>query len=53
MITTGGRVKCECAQGDSVAQAQARAYQVAQAIRWNGVFYRHDIGYRAIAREQS
>ena len=52
VITAGGRVLCVCALGDSVAQAQARAYQVAHAIRWNGVFYRHDIGYRAIAREQ-
>ncbi|MEK7323566.1 MAG: phosphoribosylamine--glycine ligase [Pseudomonadota bacterium] len=52
VVTTGGRVLCVCALGDSVAQAQARAYQVAKDIHWNGVFYRHDIGYRAIAREQ-
>lgn len=53
VVTAGGRVLCVCALGDSVAQAQARAYQVAKDIHWNGVFYRHDIGYRAIAREQS
>ncbi len=53
VVTAGGRVLCVCALGDSVAQAQARAYQAAKDIHWNGVFYRHDIGYRAIAREQS
>ncbi len=53
VVTAGGRVLCVCALGDSVAQAQARAYQVAKDIHWNGVFYRHDIGYRAIAREKS
>ncbi|MGT0149894.1 hypothetical protein ACT691_11385 [Vibrio metschnikovii] len=34
-------------------QAQQRAYQLAQQIEWQGMFYRHDIGYRAIAREQA
>ena len=34
------------------AAAQQRAYQVVDKIRWDGMFCRHDIGYRAIAREQ-
>ena len=36
----------------TVAEAQQRAYQLAGRIKWDGVFYRKDIGWRAIAREQ-
>ena len=36
----------------SVSSAQQQAYRLAEQIRWNGSFYRTDIGYRAIAREQ-
>jgi len=50
--TSGGRVLCACALGDSVADAQRRAYAAAAPIRWDGEFHRHDIGWRAIAREQ-
>ena len=52
VLTSGGRVLCAVALGDSVAQAQARAYDLAKHIRWNNVYSRSDIGYRAIAREQ-
>ncbi|KAA8995080.1 phosphoribosylamine--glycine ligase [Affinibrenneria salicis] len=52
VVTSGGRVLCVTALGDSVADAQRQAYALAQNIRWDGCFYRHDIGYRAIAREQ-
>jgi phosphoribosylamine--glycine ligase len=50
VVTTGGRVLCVCALGDSVAAAQNRAYEGVAKIRWEGVQYRKDIGYRAIAR---
>jgi phosphoribosylamine--glycine ligase len=50
--TSGGRVLCACALGDSVADAQRLAYAAAAPIRWDGEFHRHDIGWRAIAREQ-
>ncbi|WP_350939713.1 phosphoribosylamine--glycine ligase [Vibrio metschnikovii] len=53
VVTNGGRVLCATALGESVFQAQQRAYQLAQQIEWQGMFYRHDIGYRAIAREQA
>ncbi|WP_217542745.1 phosphoribosylamine--glycine ligase [Vibrio metschnikovii] len=53
VVTNGGRVLCATALGESVSQAQQRAYQLAQQIEWQGMFYRHDIGYRAIAREQA
>lgn len=51
--TNGGRVLCVTALGDDVTQAQLSAYQAAQHIKWTGAFYRTDIGYRAIARENS
>jgi len=53
IVTSGGRVLCVCALGDSVTQAQAEAYHAVERIRWDGAFTRSDIGYRAIAREQS
>ncbi|TBV08509.1 phosphoribosylamine--glycine ligase [Phytopseudomonas dryadis] len=52
VVTAGGRVLCATAIGASVADAQRQAYRLAEQIRWNGLFYRNDIGYRAIARER-
>ncbi len=49
--TSGGRVLCVTAIGDSVAEAQSNAYAAASRINWSGSFYRTDIGYRAINRE--
>ena len=51
IVTAGGRVLCVTALGDSVSEAQRRAYQAAAMIRCQGMFYRRDIGYRAVARE--
>lgn len=53
VVTDGGRVLCAVALGDTVTDAQRRAYEAARTIRWDGAFYRTDIGYRAIARERS
>ncbi|HAC33315.1 MAG TPA: phosphoribosylamine--glycine ligase, partial [Gammaproteobacteria bacterium] len=52
VVTNGGRVLCVTALGDSVAEAQHRAYQAVEQINWPGSFFRNDIGYRAVAREQ-
>ena len=53
MVTTnGGRVLCAAALGDTVGEAQHKAYELADQITWEGKFCRRDIGYRAIAREQ-
>ena len=46
--TSGGRVLCVTALGDDVKQAQQRAYQEVSKISWSKMFYRGDIGYRAI-----
>ncbi len=51
VVTTGGRVLCVCALGDTVADAQRKAYEEVSGISWSGEFHRHDIGWRAIARE--
>jgi len=52
VVTSGGRVLCVCALGDSVADAQRKAYAEVSGISWRGEFHRHDIGWRAIEREQ-
>ncbi|MFU8895172.1 MAG: phosphoribosylamine--glycine ligase [Gammaproteobacteria bacterium] len=50
VLTNGGRVLCAVALGDGVAEAQRKAYELAARIHWDGVFFRHDIGWRALAR---
>jgi phosphoribosylamine--glycine ligase len=51
VVTNGGRVLCATALGNTVTEAQQRAYELAKGIDWDGVFCRSDIGFRAIARE--
>lgn len=51
VVTHGGRVLCATALGNTVLEAQQKAYALAEQIHWKGCFYRHDIGYRAIKRE--
>lgn len=53
VVTSGGRVLCVCALADSVAEAANAAYAGCKQIQWDGAFYRSDIGYRAINREQN
>lgn len=53
VVTNGGRVLCAVALGDTVAEAQTKAYELCQQINWQHVYYRKDIGYRAVAREQA
>ena len=53
VVTSGGRVLCAVALGGSVTDAQQRAYAAARKIDWAGVYYRTDIGYRAVARERA
>ncbi len=53
VVTSGGRVLCATALGNTVTEAQQRAYTLAKKLNWDGAFYRNDIAYRAIARERS
>ncbi|MCX8518970.1 MAG: phosphoribosylamine--glycine ligase [Methylophilaceae bacterium] len=50
IVSSGGRVLCVTALGDTVASAQSRAYQTLRNIHFRGAQYRTDIGYRAISR---
>jgi phosphoribosylamine---glycine ligase len=50
IVTSGGRVLCVCALGEDIAVAQRCAYEAVNKITWDKVYYRHDIGHRAIAR---
>ena len=52
IVTNGGRVLCAVALGKNVTEAAANAYEITEKINWKGAFYRRDIGYRAIKREQ-
>jgi phosphoribosylamine--glycine ligase len=52
VLTSGGRVLCAVGLGADVAAAQRQAYALADLVRWPGVQYRRDIGYRAVARTQ-
>jgi phosphoribosylamine---glycine ligase len=53
VLTNGGRVLCATALGNTVAEAQAKAYQVVNQISWDSMYCRRDIGWRAVAREQA
>ena len=50
-VTSGGRVLCVTAMADNVLGANNKAYSAIQQINWDGMFYRTDIGYRAIKRK--
>ncbi len=51
VVTAGGRVLCVVGLGDNVQTAQARAYQRIESIGWRNRYFRKDIGYRAVARD--
>ncbi|MFC0120222.1 phosphoribosylamine--glycine ligase [Pseudoalteromonas xiamenensis] len=53
VVTAGGRVLCATALGHTVTEAQKRAYSLVKDIHWDGVEFRTDIAYRAIARENA
>lgn len=48
VVTSGGRVLCVTALGETVKYAQARAYEIAEGIKFEGAQYRKDIGFRAV-----
>lgn len=50
ICTNGGRVLCVTALGDDVAAAQKSAYDAANKIDWSDVYFRTDIGHKAINR---
>jgi len=50
VVTSGGRVLCVTALGDNLRAARARAYETVEAIRFDGMQYRKDIGHRALKK---
>ena len=51
VVTAGGRVLCATSLGSTVSEAQSRAYKMIASVNWENMYYRTDIGYRAIARQ--
>jgi len=47
-LTAGGRVLCACALGDSLTEAQSKAYQLVSTIEWDQMYFRTDIGFKAL-----
>ncbi len=52
VLTDGGRVLCAVGLGTTVGAARERAYRAVSKVSWDGAFWRTDIGYRAVQREQ-
>jgi phosphoribosylamine--glycine ligase len=50
-VTSGGRVLCATALGETVTAAARNAYDIVDKISWDNMYYRKDIGYKAISRE--
>ncbi|MBU2569515.1 MAG: phosphoribosylamine--glycine ligase [Gammaproteobacteria bacterium] len=48
IVTSGGRVLCACALGETIKDAQDNAYGLTAEIKWDGIYYRTDIGFKAI-----
>ncbi len=53
IVTTGGRVICATATGQTIHAAQNAAYQMVKQVHWDGSWYRTDIGHRAGLREKA
>ena len=53
VLSNGGRVLCAVGLGNSVSEAQKQAYKLVDQIDWTGAYFRRDIGYRAISRENT
>lgn len=51
VVTSGGRVLCCTALGNTVTEAQKQAYDLVNGINWDNVYFRTDIAHRAIKRE--
>ncbi|MGJ0489343.1 phosphoribosylamine--glycine ligase [Methylobacter sp.] len=48
IVTAGGRVLCACALGRDIQEAQSKAYELTRNIQWDNMYYRTDIGFKAI-----
>ena len=53
IVTNGGRIICVVSSAETAQEAQSTAYERVKEISWDKVYYRDDIGYRAINREKA
>ena len=53
LINQAGRVASVCARGATLTEALTKAYAAAPKVRFQGAFYRRDIGYRALETVQT
>ncbi|MGB9699141.1 MAG: phosphoribosylamine--glycine ligase [Thermodesulfobacteriota bacterium] len=53
IVTNGGRVLGVTALGDNIAEAITQAYKAVEKISWDGVYYRRDIGQKALRKERN
>ena len=52
-MTNGGRVLCAASLGNTVTEAQKNAYELVKFVSWASLYFRTDIAYRAIERENT
>jgi phosphoribosylamine--glycine ligase len=50
-VTNGGRVLCVTTLSKTIVGAQQKAYNNVKKITWNDVYFRTDIGFKAVLRE--
>jgi phosphoribosylamine--glycine ligase len=48
ILSSGGRVLCAAALGDTLEDAQKKTYQIVKQIDWDGAYFRTDIGFKAL-----
>jgi len=53
LLTSGGRVLAVSAAGDTLQEALERAYRAMGEIQFKGIYYRRDIGHRALSKKPS
>ncbi len=50
VVTNGGRVLCVASLGENILEARTRAYERIDLLDWDGMFFRKDIGHKAVSR---
>ena len=51
VVTNGGRVLCVASLGEDIMEARTKAYERIDLLDWDGMFFRKDIGHKAVSRQ--
>jgi phosphoribosylamine--glycine ligase len=51
VVTNGGRVLCVASLGEDILEARTKAYERIDLLDWDGMFFRKDIGHKAVSRQ--